>query len=188
MTDALPYSHPFRTAELAGRRPTRFRLLPDAAARARIAADLGIEAIPALSFAGELRPSGRHDWLLEADLAATVVQPCIVTLAPVTTRIAERVTRRYLAEMPEPEGEEVEMPQDDSAEPLPERIDAGAVMCEALALALPLYPRAEGAELGAAGFAPPGAEPLGEEVTRPFAGLADLLRGKGGNGGEGGHG
>ena len=48
--------------------------------------------------------------------------------------------------------------------------------CEALSLALPLYPRAPGAELGAQVFAPPGAEPLTDDVIKPFAGLAGLAR------------
>jgi hypothetical protein len=47
-----------------------------------------------------------------------------------------------------------------------------AVLAEALALALPDYPRAPGAELGQAVFAEPGIEPLRDEALRPFAGLA----------------
>ena len=53
----------------------------------------------------------------------------------------------------------------------------------ALALALPLYPRAPGAELGQAVFAEPGTAPLKDEDLRPFAGLAGLkakLEGGGG--------
>ena len=45
---------------------------------------------------------------------------------------------------------------------------------EALALALDPYPRAEGAALGDARFAPPGTQPLDEEALKPFAGLAEL--------------
>ncbi len=47
-----------------------------------------------------------------------------------------------------PTDDEAEMPEDDTAEPLPEVIDPGAVMFEALALALPDYPRAPKAETG----------------------------------------
>ncbi|MCV2868639.1 DUF177 domain-containing protein [Defluviimonas sp. WL0002] len=176
MTETVPFTHPLRPAELAGRKPTRFRIAPDAPARARIADSLGVEAIPNLSFEGELAPQGRRDWILKGKLAAKVVQPCVITLAPVTTKISEKVTRRYLADMPEPEGEEVEMPEDDTMEALPAVIDLGAVLTEALSLSLPLYPRAAGAELGDAEYSEPGAEPLAEEVRRPFAGLADLLK------------
>lgn len=176
MTDDIPYTHPFRVADLPGKKPTRFRLIPDAAALARIAEDLGLLGLRGVSLQGELRPQGRHDWELDAKLTATVTQACVVTLAPVKTVIAEVVKRRFLSEMPDIAGDEVEMPEDDTAEPLGAVIDAGAVLTEALALALPLYPRAKGAELGALQIAAPGAAPLTDETIRPFAGLADLLR------------
>jgi len=49
-------------------------------------------------------------------------------------------------------------------------------MLEALQLALPLYPRAPGAELGSIEAAAPGSAPLEPEARRPFAGLADLMK------------
>lgn len=173
-----PWSRPLRVSDLAGRKPTRFSVELPEEALAALAADLELLELRKLSFRGELRPRGRDDWELEAELGATVVQACILTLAPVTTRITDQVRRRYLAEMPEPEGDEVEMPEDDSIEPLPQVIDPGEVMREALELALPLYPRAEGAELGAVQGTPPGSEPLVEEKLRPFAQLKDLMRKK----------
>jgi len=180
----MPWSHAFRVAELASRKPTRFALALDEAALAALAEDLGLLQIGKLTFRGELVPKGRHDWELTAHLGASVVQACIVTLAPVQTRIDEEVKRRYLADLPQIEADEVEMPEDDTVEPLPQVIDAGAVMAEALALALPLYPRAPGADLGAVQGTPPGAEPIIEEKLRPFAGLADLLKQRGGAGDE----
>lgn len=170
------FSHPFRATGRAQRRPSRFDIRPDDAAQARIAGALGLLALDSLRFKGALTPQGRRDWLMEARLTARVAQPCVVTLAPVVTEIAEDVRRRYVADLPEPEGEEIEMPEDDSVEALPSVIDAGAVMIEALSLALPLYPRAAAAELGAAEFAPPGAAPLTDKARRPFSGLADLMR------------
>ncbi len=178
MTPKPPFSHPFRTADLAGRKPTRFTLAPNAAERAAIAADLDLLDLPEASFTGELRPVGRGDWHLTGHLSARVVQPCVVTLAPVTADITDEVTRRYLAEMPEPEGDEVEMPEDDTVEPLPSVIDVGQVMTEALALALPLYPRAPGAELGEVQVTEPGKSALRDEDLRPFANLADLMKRK----------
>lgn len=168
---------PLRFDRLDARAPTSFRLVPDAAGCADIAARLKLTALRKLRFEGEVRPEGRGDWRLQARLGATVVQPCVITLAPVTTRIETGVVRLYRADMPEtPPGDEVEMPEDDSEEPRPERLDLAAVMEEALALALPLYPRAEGAEMGEAVFAPPGAEPLREAEAKPFAALADLKK------------
>lgn len=164
-----------RIGDLPQNRPQEFELRPDAPAMAALAADLGLVGLRKLSFKGTLSPEGRRDWRLDATLGATVTQDCVVTLAPVTTRLDEPVLRRYLADMPDtPEAEEVEMPEDDTIDPLPEVIDLEQVMAEALALALPLYPRAEGAELGETVLTEPGQTPLRDEDTKPFAGLAAL--------------
>lgn len=170
----LPRSR-LRLADLTTRRATTFELVPTPDERRAIAETLGISGIKKLRFAGQIAPVGQTDWALDADLGATVVQECVVTLAPVTTRIDEAITRAYVADMPEPEASEVEMPEDDTVEPLPAVIDIAQVMIEALALALPLYPRAPDAELGQALAAPDGATPLTDDDTKPFAGL-DALR------------
>lgn len=184
-------SLPLRVADLPTRRPQPFHLRPGPEARARIIAELGVTGLRKLDFRGTLQAEGRHDWRLEGRLGATVVQPCVITAEPVTTRIDTDVLRRFLRDLPEPDGAEAEMPEDDTLEPLGPVIDPGAVMVEALAIALPDYPRAPGAELGEAGFAPPGAAPIAGERRNPFAALA-ALKGlkegpKGGDGeGEGG--
>lgn len=159
------------------RQVTPFEIAPEAEGRAAVAEELGIPGVRKLRFAGRLVPEGRRDWRLEAELGATVVQDCVVTLEPVTTRIDEAVLRRYLADLPEPEPGESEVPEDD-VEPLPQALDLGEVMVEALALALPPYPRAPGVELGEVVATEPGAEPLTEERAKPFAGLKDALRPK----------
>lgn len=177
----LPFSNPIRITELSARRPLRFSHVPDAGTLAAIAKVVGADVVRKLRFAGELRPEGRRDWMLEADLGATVVQPCVVSLAPVTTRIDQPVIRRFVADPdfhPETRAvteAEMEIPEDDTIEPLGAVIDTGAVMIEALALALPLYPRADGAELGDLTVAPPGAEPL-TKTANPFAALSALGR------------
>jgi uncharacterized metal-binding protein YceD (DUF177 family) len=109
-------------------------------------------------------------------LRAKATQACVVTLDPVVTEIEQVVTRRYLADFTEPEGDEAEMPEDDTSEPLGDVIDPAAVMIEALALALPDYPRAPGAELAETVHAGPGIAPLRDSDLRPFAGLASLAQ------------
>lgn len=172
---SLP-SHPLRVADLPTTRPTRFELVPDEAALSAIAQELGLVELRKLRFKGEIRAEGREDWLLTADLGATVVQSCVVTLEPVTTRIDEKITRRFVAQLPEDasDEDEVEMPEDDTLEPLGNVIDPAAMMIESLSLSLPLYPRAEGAELSEAQFTEPGKKAMTDEETKPFAGLAAL--------------
>jgi uncharacterized metal-binding protein YceD (DUF177 family) len=161
-------------ADLPNRRETAFELLPSAEERAAVATGLGIVGVKKLRFAGTLAPVGRRDWQLTADLGATVVQDCVVTLDPVSTRLDEAVSRTYRADMTETLTGEIEMPEDDTEEALPETLDLAEVMIEALALALPLYPRKEGAELGEAVFAQADVIPLRDEDTKPFSGLAGL--------------
>lgn len=157
----------------------RFSYVPDRDTCAEIATDLDLKDLRKVRLEGTLSPAGSNDWLLEARLGASVQQACVVTLAPVITRIEEPVKRRFVHEMPDiPEDEEeVEMPEDDTLEPLGQEISLLAVLRESLSLALPPYPRAEGAELGEAVFAEDGKTPMRDEDTKPFAGLA-ALKGK----------
>jgi uncharacterized metal-binding protein YceD (DUF177 family) len=164
----------FRTGGLSPRKPTHFNYSPDAAARAELAQTLDLLGIRALSFTGSIAPSGRDEMTLTGTLAASVDQACVVTLAPVPARIEEEVRRRYVADFATPDGDEAEMPADDTTEPMPEVIDLADVVTEALALALPLYPRAPGAELGEVVHAEPGVAPLTDADLKPFAGLAGL--------------
>ncbi len=129
----------------------------------------GITALPALRMEAQIAPAMQDAWELTGRITACVEQPCVVTLAPVRTDIDEPVRRLYSPHATTPDAEEIEMP-DDEIEPLGQTIDPGAVMVEALALALPPYPRAPGAELEQAGDAPDD-----DDTRRPFAGLADLL-------------
>lgn len=171
-------SLPFRVAAIAGRTQTHVKFAPGAPDRAQIAAALALLDLPEMRFEGEIRPQGKRDLVLTGRLTARAVQPCSVTLEPVPCTIDETVTRQYLADYREPEGDEVEIPEDDTLEPLPEVIDAAAVAIEALALALPLYPRAPGVGLGEVVAGPPGEAPLREADLKPFAGLAKLIEGK----------
>lgn len=172
MTDQFTLSFPVRS--LSPKKPTRFDLKASAAERAQMAADLGITAVHWVRLQGAFHPVGRRDVRLEAVLEAEVEQPCGITLAPVRTKITETVTRLYLADWQEPTGSETEIAMDDEAEALPDVIDVGVVGIEALSLALPAYPRAPGAELGAMVHAEPGTSPLTDDTIKPFAGLASL--------------
>lgn len=170
MTD----SPALRVADLPQTRPTPFALQPDAAALEALKTELDLLGLKKLRFTGEIQTVGKRDWKLTGLLGATVTQPCVVSLEPVTTRIDLPVERTYVAGLTYSEEEEAEMPEDDTQEPLGAFIDPQAVMIEALSLALPQYPRKDGAHLTDTTFAEPGVQPMQDEDTRPFAGLAAL--------------
>ena len=175
MTD-LP-RHEVRMADLPTRAPTSFDLAPDARGCAAIASDLGLQDLRKFRFAGRLIPTGQHDWRIEARIGATAIQACVVTLDPVTTRIDEDVERTFLADYHEPDEDEVELTDGDIVDPLPGVLDLYLVGIEALALALPAYPRKDGATTGEDGrllVTEPGRKPMTDEDARPFAGLAAL--------------
>ncbi|WP_324754718.1 DUF177 domain-containing protein [Roseovarius sp. Pro17] len=169
-----------RVAELPKGASLPFDIVPDAAMRAAMAEELGINALRKLTFRGTLAPLGRRDWQLSAQLGATAQQACIATLEPVTSRIDTSIQRRFLSDMPRPEEldptpeDGVPMPEDEAEEPLGEVIDLARVLIEALALALPDYPRKDGAGPASAAVAPPGEVPLDDDAIKPFAGLAAL--------------
>lgn len=163
-----------RLSDLAKRKPTDFDITPDAALREQIAADLGILAIRKLRFAGQITPAGKRDWHLTGELGATIVQACVVSLDPVSTRIDESIERIYSADFVQTDAAEIEMPEDDRIEALPDSVDLIAVLTEALSLALPMFPRSDGAELGQIVHTEPGKAPMTDEDARPFAGLGAL--------------
>lgn len=172
--DALPWTHPLRHAELASRKPTHFDIAPDAEARARIAQWLDISSVKGLRLKGTMTPIGRTDWALKAAFTATIVQPCVVTLAPVTTKLTESVERHYVAGLAEPDAAEMEMSEDTSTERLPPVIDLGAIALETLELAMPGYPRADG-DVAMDTSKP---EPEFSDTKKPFAALSELLQKK----------
>jgi uncharacterized metal-binding protein YceD (DUF177 family) len=167
-------SHPLRLADLPQGRPTALRLVPDDGQLAALADRLDVDLVRKVRLDATLSPGPGRDWTLSGRLGATVVQPCRVTTEPVTTRIEELVSRRYTPDMPEPSGDEMEMPEDDGVEPLPTMLDVGEVLEEALSLAIPAFPRAEGAGEVDLTATPPGAAPIDDASVKPFAGLADL--------------
>lgn len=163
-----------RVANLAQNSATSFDIRPDSKALVALRDQLGLSGLRKLRFHGTVKSRGKRDWQLAAHLGASVTQACVITLEPVTTRIDVDVRRTYLANWTAPTEDEVEIADDDSIEPLGSHIDPYAVLSEALALALPLYPRKPQADPGETVFTAPGKTPMKDEDARPFAGLAGL--------------
>ncbi|UWR27817.1 DUF177 domain-containing protein [Sulfitobacter sp. S223] len=174
MSPTSPSATSLRVANLSQTTPTPFSLRPDAASLAALAQMMELSGLRKLSFEGALHPLGDRDWQLRGRLGATVTQPCVVTLEPVTTRIDTDVLRTFVRDYVDIDAPEVEMPEDDSVEPLGAWIDPAIVMQEELALALPQYPRKVETESAPIRVTEPGKKPMTDEEARPFAGLAAL--------------
>ncbi|MCC6008779.1 MAG: DUF177 domain-containing protein [Rhodobacteraceae bacterium] len=159
---------------LAPGRTRDFELVPDASALGTIAAAIGARGLRKLRLAGSLTPEGRADWRLEAHLGATVEQECVVTLAPVRTRIESDLRRLYRATRPaSAPGPETESPDETDEEPLGREIDLVALIAEEVALAMPDYPRAP----DASDPVDLSARPQDATPDSPFAVLARLTPG-----------
>lgn len=163
-------------AQMSMNRSHPFKLELDAEQMSLMADALGILALKKARFEGAVHPEDGDNWRLEAKLGATVVQSCVVTLDPVTTRIDEDVVRKFRKDWPgvDTHLEEVEMPEDDTVDPLSDHIDLLAFIQEAIALALPPYPRSTETPLESAQYAPPGVTPMSDADAKPFAALAQL--------------
>ncbi len=153
--------------------PYSFSEVADTAESVSIATHLEALSVKKLRFDGILEPVGKRDWRLRGNLGATVSQPCVVTLEPVTTRIDTDVNRLYSASAaPVPDGAELGPEDDINIEPLPAALDLGEIAVEEIALALPAYPKRPEAELPNAATDP--ADPGPETRENPFAALAAL--------------
>ena len=156
------------------KQPNPFLLVPRRSAAAAMAADIGAIEIKKLRFEGVVVSTGTSSWQLTGQLGATVIQECVVSLAPVKTRLDVKVVRNFTTE------EEAGTTR--SYAPVPEldievvarSIDLAAVAREALLLELPIYPKVEGAEAKMSKF-PGGTGPeFHEDGRRPFASLSKL--------------
>jgi uncharacterized metal-binding protein YceD (DUF177 family) len=153
------------------RGPVRLELEADAAQRARIAGELGLESLPSLTAEVTVKP-----WLDGAEVTgrfrAVVEQVCSVSLDPFEQRLdGEIEVRAVPAGSPhaqEPEGAELELDPDAPDPPdvlRGDEIDVGAYVVEHLALEIDPFPRKPGVAFE---FTPPA------EEESPFAVLKKL--------------
>ncbi|MDB5448513.1 MAG: hypothetical protein JWQ97_3830 [Phenylobacterium sp.] len=164
------WNRPIRLHELA-RGPLKLHLEADAAERARIAGELGLESLPALSADLTVRP-----WLDGAEITgrfrAVVEQVCSVSLEafeqPLDGEIEVRTVPADSQSAPAEPGPEVELDLDAPDPPdvlAGDAIDLAAYVVEHLALEIDPFPRKPGAEFE---YAPPA------DAESPFAVLKKL--------------
>ena len=127
-------------------------------------------SVDQLRFSGKVHRDGTDGLRLAGRLRGTVVQSCVVTLAPVKTKLDEKVARIYSPDI-DPEAIDLDSDEEDAREPLTRTLDLGLVAIEATALALPSYPKAKGVGSGDHITDTAADDP---EKEKPFAALAAL--------------
>lgn len=168
-----PLSRPVAVATLPGT-GLELRVEPSAEERAAMAHELGLAAVDKLNATVRLTPGARGVVAVTGEVVADVQPFCVVTLEAFPLRVRELIDLKFA----EPEAEErrpkkkdkEEVELDLSSEDPPDAIengiiDAGQVVTEFLALAVPMFPRKPGATFAEEGDAP---EPS------PFAALNAL--------------
>jgi uncharacterized metal-binding protein YceD (DUF177 family) len=162
-----------------------FRVEAEEGERKALARRFGLVSIELLVAEGSIFPGANNGlFRLEARLSAEVVQYCVVTLAPVASRLDVAFERLYGAdvenEWTDKDDSEREVFLNFEEDLLPEplfgqSVDVGEVVAEQLALELIPFPRAAGAVFDGL---PGGSREVSEgaEGDSPFAALAELRR------------
>lgn len=154
-------------------------------------ADLaGAEEVTGFTAELRIRKWRRRGLAVEAELAADLVQMCVVTLEPIKTRIEEHFEARFLSASERRDdtnrpGLEIEIDPDEADPPEyfeGSEVDLGPVLVEHFLLGVDPYPRAEGAEVEDA-FSGDGrlADEDDGSPPSPFAALAQLKSSAEGN-------
>ena len=174
--DAFPISRPVAVADLI--REARQDIVIDATAgeRAALAEYLGVLAVGMVQARLTARAQPGRRFVLEGRVRASLTQTCVVTLEPVAEEI-DAVLHRVYEDAPAGEDGEDNL-IDPFDEDLPEPvdggvIDAGAAVCELIALEMSPYPRREGAEPLENKAATP---PEESAASHPFAALSKLRK------------
>jgi uncharacterized metal-binding protein YceD (DUF177 family) len=173
----LPWSVPVAIADIS-EGGKRFELVADEATRAQVAQIAELRSLPRLEATFDVARQGAHGLRVEGTVSAIVGQNCVVTLEPIENDLKEDVEVAF-APPHEPmdtyeEDAEVEI---DIAQPEPltgDTVDLGGIAVEFLILGIDPYPRKPDAKF----------EPLAveDEDSHPFAALAALKKGQGGEG------
>jgi hypothetical protein len=140
--------------------------------RERIARALDLVACSSLTARYDIAPRGQGHFRLSGTLDAEVEQSCVVTLEPLTSKIAQTFTVDYWPEtdMPEPSGGVVDVHDEPDLEPIVAgRIKVGRVVFECLAGAIDLFPRKPGVT-----FEAPQVDAVSGKSEGPFAALVRM--------------
>jgi hypothetical protein len=151
-----------------------FDLVANEQARSAVAKHAGLAALPRLEASFDVTLHGRDGLRVVGRVSATVGQTCVITLEPLENEIDESIDLVFTpTAAPLIEGAEIEVPAEDVPEVLVGGvIDLGAIATEFLILGLDPYPRKTDAIFQASA--------VGDDAAHPFAALAVLKKGQGG--------
>ncbi len=172
MTEELGWEHAIQDIPEAGLQVERSASSEE---REDIARILDLVACTSLQAHYALTPRSGGHFRLAGTLTAQVEQSCVVTLEPLTSKIAESFSVDYWPEtdIPAAVGGVVDVHDEPDLEPIVTgRIKVGRVVFECLAAAIDLFPRKPGVT-----FEPSEAQPENGNVGKsasPFAALARI--------------
>jgi hypothetical protein len=180
LTSQSPWSVPIALHEVPETGRT-VELIPEEHTRAAIARLAGLRSLPRLHALFDLTLSGRNALRVRGRVSATVGQTCVVTLEPIENEIEEDIDLMFAPAAATLSvnrgGIEVEIGDDGGPEPLiGGAVDLGALATEFLVLGIDPYPRKPGAVFENS--------PVGDGTDKPFAALAALKKGPGGERGS----
>jgi len=155
-------------------------LIADERTRAAIAKLAGLRSLPRLAAVFDVTLRGREALRVVGHVTATVGQACVVTLEPIENEVNEEIdlvfTPTAAVAPADHGGAGVVIDARDAPEPLTGGVvDLGALATEFLILGVDPYPRKPGAVLEVSS--------AGDDSVKPFAALAALKKGRGGNAG-----
>jgi hypothetical protein len=143
--------------------------------RERIARALDLVACTKLMTRYTILPSSAGCYVLSGSLEAEVQQPCVVTLEPVVSSIAETFDFAFWPNdaMPAPPSGELDLNEEQETAPIVDGdIEVGRVVMALLAETIDPFPRAPGAALERQTATPKGTPK--DEPASPFAVLARI--------------
>lgn len=174
MTETFPLSHPISAGDVPAGGETVIFSADDAERRA-LAEAFDLNEIRTLDVNFQVKPWRGDGLSVSGTIDAVIVQPCVVTLAPVTQTIREEVDLHFLPQ--ERAGLDLgEVSVDPTGEDPPDvfdgdSLDLGAIAAEHVALGVDPYPRAPGALFD------PREAGVADKEPSPFAVLEKLKRG-----------
>ena len=173
-TEDFPISHPISVVELLQAEKIRVSIDAGPEERAALAEYLGIPEVRTLKADLILRAEPGRQFVLDGHVTAEIVQSCIATLNPVEARLDGPIRRVYQDGAAPEDDPEMDPFDDDTPDDVENGvIDAGAAVCEHIALEMEPYPRSpEAPEDDAAAAGASDDDGLGED--HPFAVLARM--------------